>query len=71
LAIWNLRQTWDRKLSVLQRMEVIRQWYSAFGGVGAVLASLEKSFLSADRRQHWKAEGVFQEAYEPKDEISF
>jgi hypothetical protein len=71
LAIWNLRQSWNGKLAVLKRMDVIRQWYSAFGGLDVVLTALEKNFSQAERSQHWERVGMVRETYEPKGEISF
>ena len=71
LAIWNLRHSWDKKLAVLKRMEAIRQWLSAFGGLGAVLAALAEAFSTVDHNQHWAPAGILQETYEPDDEVSF
>lgn len=71
LAIWNLRHTWDSKLAVMKRMDVIRQWYSSFGGLGAVLTAMEEPFSQACKSQQWEPAGVLQETYEIKDEISF
>ena len=71
LAIWNLRKAWDSKLAVMKRMDVIRQWYSSFGGLGAVLTALEEAFSQASDSQKWEPAGVLQETYEPVDEISF
>ena len=71
LAIWNLRKTWDSKLAVMKRMDVIRQWYSGFGGLGAVLTALEGAFSQASNSQQWESAGVLQETYEPEDEVSF
>jgi hypothetical protein len=71
LAIWNLRENWDSKLPVMKRMDVIRQWYVGFGGLGPVLSSLEKDFTAAERSQHWVPAGSLQETYESNDEVSF
>ncbi len=71
LAIWSLRQVWDGSLPVIKRMDVIRQWHSQFGGIGAVLSALERDFSHADRAQHWETTSILQETYEPKDEVSF
>ena len=71
LAIWNLRASWDSKKPVMERMEVIRRWYAAFGGLGAVLTALEMDFANAERSQHWAPVGTLQETYEPNDEVSF
>lgn len=71
LAIWNLRQTWDGKVAVMKRMDIIRQWYSAFGGLGSVLTALEEAFSQASNSQQWEPAGVLQETHEPEDEISF
>jgi adenine-specific DNA methylase len=71
LAIWSLRKAWDRKLPVMKRIEVVRQWYSGFGGVGAVLTALEIDFSGAEHSQRWATAGMVQEAYEPEDEVSF
>jgi hypothetical protein len=71
LAIWNLRKTWDSKLAVMKRMDVIRQWYFGFGGLGAVLTALEGAFSQASNSQQWESAGVLQETYEPEDEVSF
>ena len=71
LAIWNLRQTWDSKLAVMKRMDIIRQWYSGFGGLGAVLTALKEAFSQAGNSQQWEPAGLLQETYEPEDEVSF
>ncbi len=71
LAIWNLRQTWDSKLPVMERLDAIRKWYSDFGGLGAVISELEKDFSSAEHSQHWAPAGMLEESYEREDEISF
>jgi hypothetical protein len=71
LAIWNLRQTWNNKLPVMKRMNIIRQWYSDFGGLAAVLTKLEKDFSRAEHSQYWTPAEIIQETYEPEDEISF
>lgn len=71
LAIWNLRGTWDNKLPVADRMKMVSQWFANFGGVDAVLAALEGTFLKAHREQKWTPEGVLKEIKEREDEISF
>jgi hypothetical protein len=71
LAIWNLRQTWDSKLAIIERMDVIRQWYSGFGGLGTVLAALEKAYARASHSQQWEPSAMLRETYEADDEISF
>lgn len=71
LAIWNLRHQWDMKQPVLMRMDAVRRWYAAFGGIGAVLTALEKDFSQARRSQQWTPDGLFQETYETEDEVSF
>ncbi len=71
LAIWHLRQTWDATLAVMKRMDVIRQWYSDFGGFGAVLTALERDFSRAEHFQNWDSTGMVRETYEPEDEVSF
>jgi adenine-specific DNA methylase len=71
LAIWNLRKTWDSKLTVMERLGVIRQWYVGFGGLGAVLAALENHFLQAAQTQRWAPASMVQESHESDDEVSF
>jgi hypothetical protein len=71
LAIWNLRATWDSKCPVAGRMNVINQWFSKFGGVGAVLTALEGSYSNANGEQNWTPESVLREDDGPEDEISF
>ncbi len=71
LAIWNLRQIWDRNLPVMARIDTIRQWYSSFGGLGAVLTMLGNNPSSADHFQRWEQTDIFDETYEPEDEVSF
>jgi hypothetical protein len=71
LAIWNLRERWDGTLAVMKRMDVIRQWYSGFGGLAAVLAALKESYSRASDSQKWKPAGMLQETCEPDDEVSF
>ncbi|MEY4484375.1 MAG: hypothetical protein RL693_1827, partial [Verrucomicrobiota bacterium] len=71
LAIWSLRNNWDHKLPVMKRIDVIRQWFSNFGGLGAILIALEKDFTRAERSQNWAPSGILQETYEPEDEVSF
>jgi adenine-specific DNA methylase len=71
LAIWNLRHTWDSRLPVMKRMDVIRQWHSNFGGLGPVLAALEKDFSCAAPSQRWTPVGIVQETNELDDEVSF
>ena len=71
LAIWNLRGTWDSKRPVTERMNVINQWFTKFGGVAAVLTALEGTFSKADREQNWTPESVLRETEGYQDEISF
>ena len=71
LAIWNLRQTWNHKLAVLDRMEVVRQWYDSFGGLARVIAALEKDFSLAPNSQQWVAADVLHETSQIEDEVSF
>lgn len=71
LAIWNLRGTWDSKRSVAERMNLIDQWFTKFGGIGAVLAALEETFSKARQEQSWMHESVMREAVGREYEISF
>jgi hypothetical protein len=71
LAIWNLRKTWDSKRPVTERMNVITEWFSKFGGVSAVLTALQGVFSNANRKQTWMPEGVLRETDRLEDEISF
>ena len=71
LVIWHLRKTWDKQRPVLERMNEINTWIKSFGGVSAVLSSLDKSFSRAVRNQKWKPQCELRETREPEDEISF
>lgn len=41
LAVWDLRQGWDREAGVAERLRVVRQWLDDFGGWLAVEAHLK------------------------------
>ena len=71
LAIWNLRGDWDSKRPVTERMNAIHQWFTQFGGVGAVLTALEGAFSAASREQRWPSEGMLRETEGLEDEVSF
>jgi adenine-specific DNA methylase len=71
LAIWNLRASWRRDSSTPKRMEAVRTWYREFGGLEAVLASLDSSFTSAPSRQDWMLDGMLRETMETYDEVPF
>ncbi len=71
LAIWNLRQSWDPKAPVSVRMDAIREWFSAFGGLEAVLNAMHSNFSQAPPRQDWMMTAMVQESPEIHDEISF
>lgn len=71
LAIWNLRENWDPTINVNLRMEKVRQWFSAFGGLASVLSALEERFSAASGAQRWEPVGMFQESEQNHDEISF
>ena len=71
LAVWNLRSGWNRSAPALERMDAIRAWYRQFGGLEAVLKSLEANFSSAPPRQEWMLAGMVRESTDSYDEISF
>jgi len=71
LAIWNLRGDWERVLPSSQRMDSVRSWYREFGGLDAVLASLNSIFASAPARQDWLMSGMVRDKTEVYDEIPF
>jgi hypothetical protein len=71
LAIWNLRKQWDLRRPVVSRMEQVDRWFSEFGGPGAVLTALEKSFSQAQKDQRWLMSGMLRESSVADDEISF
>jgi len=71
LAIWHLRTKWDMKRPVKERMKEVQDWLAAFGGVGAVLTSLEKTYSQAQSEQKWLMSGMVEESTEREDEVSF
>jgi adenine-specific DNA methylase len=71
LAIWNLRGSWDRKLLVADRINLINRWFTKFGGVEAVLSALDETFSKARREQSWVPEKFLRETGGNGDEISF
>jgi len=71
LAVWHLRSDWNRDLPTNERMDVVRSWYRAFGGVDGTLAALDSSFSKAPPRQKWLLEGMMRETTEAYDAISF
>ncbi len=48
LAIWNLRQNWDKKATSSEKMEAVLQWMNTFGSVEEVQALLK--VRAVDRR---------------------
>ena len=71
LAIWNLRQGWDATAPVLTRMNAVREWFSAFGGLESVLNAMQTLFSLAPPRQDWMMAGMVRETEETYDEVSF
>jgi hypothetical protein len=71
LAVWNLRNGWKREVPTPRRMDAVRAWYRAFGGLEAVLAALEATYVSAPPRQDWMLKGMVSETPETYDEIPF
>jgi len=71
LAIWNLRGTWNSRRPVKERMNLIDEWFTKFGGVSAVLTSLKGVFSKANRKQKWTPESALRETEDLEDEISF
>jgi adenine-specific DNA methylase len=71
LAIWNLRDKWDRNAPVLSRMETVRTWFESFGGIEGIVKALETRFSSASSRQEWMLGEMVREEDEIRDEISF
>ena len=71
LAIWHLRTKWDMKRPVKERMKEVQDWLAAFGGVGAVLTSLEKTYSQAQSEQKWLMSGMVEESIEREDKVSF
>lgn len=69
LAIWNLREKWNRGLTVESRMSLIRQWLSGFGGLEQILDKLGEDYNLVSPLQHW--DGVLREEPEIHDEIPF
>jgi hypothetical protein len=55
LAIWNLRQHWDRRHSTETRMRAIRTWLSDFGGVASVWDHINASGQSTASKQSWRS----------------
>jgi len=71
LAVWDLRHTWDRATSVVDRMASVRNWFNRFGGVDSVVRALDAEFASAARRQHWMLGELVREETETHGEIFF
>ena len=71
LAIWNLRETWDNKRPVADRMEEIRRWFAGFGGIDGILAALDGTFSGAHRQQSWTPATVLRESRGTEYEVSF
>lgn len=50
LAIWHLRNTWQRELPVLSRLAVVSEWMKSFGGLDHVLRQFDaRSRLVGDK----------------------
>lgn len=71
LAIWNLREEWNRTSSTAERTTAIRDWLSGFGGLDSVLHAMEADFQTAPERQDWMIAGLVRETPESEDEILF
>lgn len=71
LAIWNLRHNWNSLADVKQRMDTVRKWFESFGGLGEIIAALNKEFSGAERIQSWDRQDSMREAYENDNEVSF
>jgi len=71
LAIWNLRQTWDRKAPINQRLSTVASWLLRFGGWNEIESQLLDSDHSYRQpslfavREHMESYGI------SNDEISF
>lgn len=71
LAVWYLRASWNARRPVAERMKEVQQWFTAFGGIGAVLKALGENFTQARQDQSWPVSGVLRESNDSEDEISF
>lgn len=71
LAIWDLRSDWRLSSPLQARMKAVRTWYREFGGVDAVVAALETTFVSAPARRDWMISEIVRETPETYDEIPF
>ena len=71
LAIWNLRQSWNPAAPVSARMDAIRGWLAAFGGLESVLEAMQTMFTQALPHQDWMLAGMVRETPEIYDEVSF
>jgi adenine-specific DNA methylase len=71
LAIWHLRAAWDREIGTALKMDRVRAWYLAFGGVDAVVNALGTTFSSTTGIQRWRLDGMVCEDAEVHDEVSF
>lgn len=71
LAIWELRRHWRKRLPIQQRLDVVRRWFEAFGGLGAVLNEMQAAFDHADQKQRWTPAGRLEEEHQTDNEVSF
>lgn len=71
LAVWNLRMEWNGNESTARRMSRVRDWFEGFGGLKAVLESMETDFAAAPARQEWMLESLVREEPRSDDEIPF
>jgi len=69
LAVWNLRETWNFKLSAKEKIAKVMDWYKKFGGPESVLKLLD--LRSMRERQEWTVAGRVRETLEIYDEIPF
>lgn len=71
LAIWNLRGRWDGSLPIAERMTMVRDWLSDFGGLESVLRAMDTDFYHATRKQNWMIAEMDREPEGDFDEIPF
>lgn len=56
LAIWRLRKSWDRSISIEDKLELVKKAVYSFASPDEVMKKLDKEYSNSPSRQRWEPE---------------
>jgi putative DNA methylase len=56
LAVWRLRKSWDRSISIEEKLELVKKVVYSFASPDEVMRKLDKEYFNSPSRQRWEPE---------------